>query len=201
MNLKSIAGQMGQAWNELTETAKEEYTKQAKDLKVAYDKEYRSFLEGLSDESIQAIESATGKKLRIPGGKKARKQELNRAAGSPGKPLTAFFEFMNDFREKEAAGEKVTVVAKRAGEKWSSMSDSDKQVSCLVLVLLHWLDTEEEGRDWVLFQVIVYVYRMLTTSTGRISPPTIRPSTTNGTSLNTSRPRGVVGVSVGWNRE
>lgn len=127
---------MGQAWNELTETAKEEYTKQAKDLKSAYDKEYRSFLEGLSDESIQAIENATGKKLRIPGGKKARKQELSRASGSPGKPLTAFFEFMKDFREKEDVGdlqgrEKATVVSKRAGEKWNSMSDSDKQVGCL----------------------------------------------------------------------
>jgi len=133
ISLKSIAGQMGSAWNDLTEASKEEYTKQAKDLKVAYDKEYRSFLEGLSDDSIKAIEAATGKKLRIPGGKKARSRELSKASGSPGKPLTAFFEFMKDFRERagsdEQGKEKATAVAKRAGEKWNSMSEGEKQVS------------------------------------------------------------------------
>jgi hypothetical protein len=133
ISLKNIAGQMGQAWNDLAEASKDEYTKQAKDLKTTYDKEYKNFLEGLSPESIKAIEAATGKKLRIPGGKKARNQELSRASGSPGKPLTAFFEFMRDFRAKEGGEgegkEKVTAVAKRAGEKWNSMSEGEKQVS------------------------------------------------------------------------
>jgi hypothetical protein len=123
---------MGQAWNDLAEVSKEEYTKQAKELKTAYDKEYRNFLEGLSPESIEAIEAATGKKLRIPGGKKARSRELSRASGSPGKPLTAFFEFMKDFRERDAGHEegreKATAVAKRAGEQWNSMSEGEKQV-------------------------------------------------------------------------
>lgn len=139
ISLKAIAGQMGQAWNDLTEISKEEYTKQAKDLKSAYDKEYKNFLEGLSPDSIKAIEEATGKKLRIPGGKKARSKELSRASGSPGKPLTAFFEFMREFREKEGGGEgagkeKVTDVAKRAGEKWNNMSEGEKQVSFCVWV-------------------------------------------------------------------
>jgi hypothetical protein len=130
--MKAVASQVGSAWSELTETAKAEYNTQAKELKTAYDKEYRSFLEGLSDDSIKAIESATGKKLRIPGGKAARKQEMHKAAGGPRKPMTAFFEFMQDHREKEMAkGEhvKATDVAKQAGDKWRNMSESDKQVS------------------------------------------------------------------------
>jgi hypothetical protein len=40
---------------------------------------------------------------------------------------------MRDFREKEGGEgegkEKVTAVAKRAGEKWNSMSEGEKQVS------------------------------------------------------------------------
>lgn len=132
--MKTIAGQMGSAWTELADTAKEEYAKQAKELKVTYDKEYRSFLEGLSDDSIKAIEAATGKKLRIPGGKKARKAELSKASGSPGKPLTAFFEFMKEFREKEdttglEGKAKQIELSKRAGEKWNSMGEEDKKVS------------------------------------------------------------------------
>ena len=132
--MKDIASQMGSAWTELTESAREEYTKQAKELKTAYDKEYRSFLDGLSDDSIKAIEAATGKKLRIPGGKKARKAEISKASGSPGKPLTAFFEFMKEFREKEdttglEGRAKQTELSKRAGEKWKNMDESEKQVS------------------------------------------------------------------------
>ena len=135
--MKDIAGQMGSAWTELTESAKEEYTKQAKELKTTYDKEYRSFLDGLSDDSIKAIEAATGKKLRIPGGKKARKAEMSKASGSPGKPLTAFFEFMKEFREKEdttglEGRAKQTELSKRAGEKWKHMSDGEKQVSPVI---------------------------------------------------------------------
>lgn len=133
LSMKAIAGQMGAAWTELADTAKEEYSKQAKELKTTYEKEYRSFLDGLSDDSIRAIEAATGKKLRIPGGKKARKAELSRASGSPGKPLTAFFEFMKDFREKEDVSgvqgrDKQIEISKRAGEKWKNMSEGDKQV-------------------------------------------------------------------------
>jgi hypothetical protein len=134
-SIKDVASKMGQAWNELAEASKEEYTKQAKDLKQAYNKEYRNFLEGLSNEAIKEIESISGKKLRIPGGKKARKQELNRAAGSPGKPLTAFFEFMKHFRAEydgDAQGkERAVDMAKQAGEKWKNMSESEKQVSSL----------------------------------------------------------------------
>lgn len=128
--MKEIAKQMGTAWSELTETAKAEYTQQAKDLKVAYNKEYKSFLEGLSDDSIKAIEGATGKKLRIPGGKAARKREIAEQGGGPRKPMTAFFEFMQSFREKEGKdGMPATEVAKQAGDKWRNMSEDDKQVS------------------------------------------------------------------------
>lgn len=134
LSMRDVANQMGAAWQELADSARGEYTKQAKELKTAYDKEYRSFLDGLSDDSIKAIEKATGKKLRVPGGRKARKAELSRASGSPGKPLTAFFEFMKEFREKEDASgfegrEKQIELSKRAGEKWKNMSEGDKQVS------------------------------------------------------------------------
>jgi hypothetical protein len=86
-------------------------------------------LDGLSDDSIKAIEGATGKKLRIPGGKAARKREISAAEGGPRKPMTAFFEFMQSFREKEGSGMAVTEVAKQAGDKWRNMSEDDKQVS------------------------------------------------------------------------
>jgi hypothetical protein len=177
---------MGQAWNDLAEASKDEYTKQAKDLKTTYDKEYKNFLEGLSPESIKAIEAATGKKLRIPGGKKARSKELSRASGSPGKPLTAFFEFMRDFRAKEGGEgegkEKVTAVAKRAGEKWNSMSEGEKQVSP------GWAGLAKRplGHQAPYSASAVTERAMLIGRNGKIKPLPTRLNTTNGTSLNIS---------------
>lgn len=190
---------MGSAWSELTESAKEEYTKQAKELKTAYDKEYRSFLEGLSDDSIKAIEAATGKKLRIPGGKKARKAELNRASGSPGKPLTAFFEFMKEVRETEDVGdlqgrEKIIELSKRAGEKWKNMSDSDKQVSRYRARChdrpgrLSGGSPHGSANPLPRGHCVIKSDLMLTSdSTGVISPLATRPSTMNGSSRSNNR--------------
>lgn len=127
---------MGTAWTELAESAKAEYNKQAKELKATYNKEYQTFLESLSPETIKAMEAATGKKLRIPGGARAAKLEMNKRSGNPGRPLTAFFEFMKDFREKDGgdyAGQdgrsKIIEQAKRGAEEWKKMSEEDKKVS------------------------------------------------------------------------
>jgi len=186
---------MGQAWNDLAEASKDEYTKQAKDLKTTYDKEYKNFLEGLSPESIKNIEAATGKKLRIPGGKKARSKELSRASGSPGKPLTAFFEFMRDFRDKEGGEgegkEKVTAVAKRAGEKWNSMSEGEKQVSP------GWVGWAEGPSGHLIARYMSISYHreeVADSRNGKRKPLPTRLNTTNGTSLNTSSRSSIDGL-------
>jgi hypothetical protein len=131
---------MGNAWAELTETAKAEYAKQAKELSAAYTKEYKSFYDNLTPETIKAMEAASGKKLRYPGGKKAKGQELRDRAGNPGKPLTAFFEFLKAQREtegkptEEGKDSAVVAQAKRAAEKWNQLSDAEKQVSVLLRI-------------------------------------------------------------------
>ena len=134
LNVRKISGQMGSAWAALSDSAKETYSQTAKELKKAFDMEYKSWYESLSPETIKEIEAATGKKVGLPGGKMKYKAEQAGRPGNPGRPMTAFFEFMRDFRvsaEVEGMEERdgVTAVARKAGEKWREMSEAEKQVS------------------------------------------------------------------------
>ncbi|XP_047327414.1 HMG1/2-like protein [Impatiens glandulifera] len=79
-------------------------------------------------ESKKADSKLAVKKGAAKGGKKA-------AAGAkdpnkPKRPPSAFFVFMEDFRkeykEKHPKNKSVSVVGKAAGEKWKSLSDSEK---------------------------------------------------------------------------
>jgi dihydroxyacetone kinase len=121
---------MGSAWGALTQTAKDEYAAKAKELKKAFDVEYKKWYETLTPETIKAIEKASGKKVSLPGGRAAYKKEQAARPGNPGRPLSAFFEFLKEFREKEGKSlQDIKEVARKAGEKWRQMSDAEKQVS------------------------------------------------------------------------
>jgi hypothetical protein len=124
---------MGSAWAALTADDKQTYTDKAKAAKKAFDAEYKTWHSGLDAATIEAIEASTGKKLAIPGGKKGKAQAERERPGNPGRPLTAFFEYMNEFRHGEGTGLPMTDLARQAGEQWRSMSDADKQVSLLAI--------------------------------------------------------------------
>jgi hypothetical protein len=134
VSVQSMASAMGSAWSSLTQAAKDEYNAKAKDLKKAFDLEYRKWYDDLTPETIKAIEKESGKKVHLPGGKKAYRKELDSRPGNPGRPVTAFFEYLSEFREsKEAKSltgkDGITLIAKKAGEKWKAMSHEEKEVS------------------------------------------------------------------------
>ncbi|RSH88905.1 hypothetical protein EHS25_002567 [Saitozyma podzolica] len=128
LSAAGLASAMGSAWGALTQTAKDEYAAKAKELKKAFDVEYKKWYETLTPETIKAIEKASGKKVSLPGGRAAYKKEQAARPGNPGRPLSAFFEFLKEFREKEGKSlQDIKEVARKAGEKWRQMSDAEKQ--------------------------------------------------------------------------
>lgn len=130
LSVAHLASAMGSAWGALTQAAKDEYASKAKELKKAFDVDYKKWYETLTPETIKAIEKASGKKVSLPGGRAAYKKEQAARPGNPGRPVTAFFEFLSEFREKEGKDlQGIKEVASKAGEKWRQMSDEDKQVS------------------------------------------------------------------------
>lgn len=130
LSVAHLASAMGSAWGALTQTAKDEYAVKAKELKKAFDVEYKKWYETLTPETIKAIEKASGKKVSLPGGRAAYKKEQAARPGNPGRPVTAFFEFLKEFRETEGKNlQGIKEAASKAGEKWRQMSEADKQVS------------------------------------------------------------------------
>jgi hypothetical protein len=130
INSKDILNDVSSAWTTVSEDAKAEFNRQAKEAKSAYDKEYKSFFDGLSPESIKAIEAATGKKLRVAGGLKNARRAKSAESGLPQRPLTAFFMFMQECRNQHASeGLSGTALAKKAGQEWRDMSADTKAVS------------------------------------------------------------------------
>lgn len=128
-DLKTVSTAMSNAWSALTSNDKQTYSDRARDLRKTFDTEYKKWYNELDAETIKSIEAATGKKLAPPGGKKAKLQAQRERPGNPGQPLTAFFEFMREFRQSNSDGKAGSAVAKEAGEAWRQMSEDDKQVS------------------------------------------------------------------------
>ncbi|KAI9639326.1 uncharacterized protein MKK02DRAFT_39625 [Dioszegia hungarica] len=126
-DLKTISTAMSNAWSALTANDKQTYSDRARDLRKTFDTEYKKWYNELDAETIKSIEAATGKKLAPPGGKKAKLQAQRERPGNPGQPLTAFFEFMREFRQSNSDGKAGSAVAKEAGEAWRQMSEDDKQ--------------------------------------------------------------------------
>lgn len=132
VDVTTAAAKISQEWTALSESAKGEYQTKAKDLKKAFDAEYKSWYDALDVETLKMMEKATGKKVAPPGGakgSKARKVEEARAAGMPARPVTAFFEYLDTFRKGDGMGMGVTELAKKAGESWKGMVEEEKQVS------------------------------------------------------------------------
>lgn len=130
IDLPTVSSAMSAAWSALTGTDKQSYNDRAKELKKAYDAEYRKWYNALEPEEIKAIEKDTGKKISPPGGKRGKKQEDRDRPGNPGTPITAFFEYLKELREgPEGQGVSVAEVAKKGGESWRQMSEDDKKVS------------------------------------------------------------------------
>ncbi|WCJ37572.1 high mobility group B3 [Euphorbia peplus] len=70
-------------------------------------------------------------KIRKPTKEKAsKKNTTGKDPDAPKRPATAFFVFMEDFRksfkENHPDNKSVAVVGKAGGEKWKSMSDTEK---------------------------------------------------------------------------
>lgn len=116
-------------WANLSSTEKEKFSTQAKELKKAYDAEYKSWYDSLDKDTLKAIQVETGKKVSPPGGKRGKRAEEDARPGNPGRPLTAFFEFLNTVKEGEGKDLGVVERAKLAGEKWKAMAEQEKEVS------------------------------------------------------------------------
>ena len=132
VDVTGASSKIASEWTALSESAKAEYQAKAKELKKAYDAEYRKWFEALDADTIKLIEKATGKKVAVPGGKAASKKEkaeAARLAGQPPRPVTAFFEYLDTFRNGDGKGLGVTELAKKAGEEWKAMVEEEKQVS------------------------------------------------------------------------
>ncbi|XP_024364949.1 non-histone chromosomal protein 6 [Physcomitrium patens] len=69
--------------------------------------------------------------VKEPKGRKAKSAKKAKDPNAPKRPATAFFIFLNEFREvfkKENPNVKgVAAVGKAGGEKWKSMSEAEKQ--------------------------------------------------------------------------
>ncbi|XP_072958217.1 high mobility group B protein 3-like [Typha angustifolia] len=82
---------------------------------------------GASDANSSTKRKATGGAGRKPGKKE---KKLGKDPNKPKRPASAFFVFMEEFRkefqEKNPNNKLVSVVSKAGGDRWKSMSESDK---------------------------------------------------------------------------
>lgn len=133
IDLPTVATAMSTAWGALTMDDKQSYYDKAKELKKAFDAEYKTWYNGLDAATLKAIEKETGKKVSPPGGKRAKKLADKERPGNPGVPLTAFFEYMKAFRAAEGKDLSVSESGKQGGQNWREMSEDAKQVSVTVV--------------------------------------------------------------------
>jgi hypothetical protein len=133
IKLTELSAAAGAAWKNLSQSELEAYNTRSAESRAQANEAYKAFYSELSPETIRAIEKATGKALRKPGGKRAFNRAQNERPGNPGKPLTSFFYMMREMREAAQDGtantlDKEREIAKAAGEKWRSMTDEAKKV-------------------------------------------------------------------------
>ncbi|XP_074575774.1 HMG1/2-like protein [Curcuma longa] len=66
----------------------------------------------------------------VDGGKKAKRGKAAKDPNKPKRPPSAFFVFLEEFRkefqQQNPDNKKVAVVSKACGDKWKSMSESEK---------------------------------------------------------------------------
>lgn len=113
---------LAEAWRDLADSEKSRFVDEAANNRAEYLKSFNSWYSSLGPGELKRAEEILGKKIRIPG--RAEK----RAAEGPKRPLTAFFLFLKEHRERNP-NDTATVSAKQAGESWKTMSEEEKGVS------------------------------------------------------------------------
>ncbi|TYJ58707.1 hypothetical protein B9479_000543 [Cryptococcus floricola] len=136
LNVKDVAVAAGSAFNALPQAERDVLQKRASDERKRTAEEYRQFWVSTSKDTKSAIEQATGKMLKYPGGKKAEKEDYKARSGNPGKPLNPYLAFAKTVRSELLAQvdadlppmQRSQAVAKLSGAKWLGLSDAEKEV-------------------------------------------------------------------------
>ncbi|WVQ73956.1 hypothetical protein IAR50_003537 [Cryptococcus sp. DSM 104548] len=136
LNMKDVTAAAGSAFSALPQAEKDAFQKRALEERKRTAEEYRHFWVSTSKDTKSAIEKATGKKLRYPGGKKAEKEDSEIRAGNPGKPLNPYIAFAKSVRDELTATvdpslpslQQSQAVAKLSGAKWLGLPEGEKEV-------------------------------------------------------------------------
>ncbi|OCF61017.1 hypothetical protein L486_00661 [Kwoniella mangroviensis CBS 10435] len=131
LDMKQVATAAGQAWTNLPSSSKSPYDAEASSLRKEYESAYRKFWDGTTSETRREIESVTGKKLKVPGGKKAYQKSVSERSGNPGKPLTPYLAFTKELRDQNKLDipsdltprEAFLYASKEAGRLWKELGE------------------------------------------------------------------------------
>ncbi|KDN39094.1 HMG-box [Tilletiaria anomala UBC 951] len=123
VDIGKLATQVGSEWRSLSESDKEPYNKKAAAGLSEYEQKLAEWKKQLSPEDIRRQNAWIMAQRRK--GKKGT--ALLRDQQKPKRPLSAFFEFMMEYRAQQGGAGSVVSVAKEAGEKWKAMSAAQKQ--------------------------------------------------------------------------
>jgi hypothetical protein len=137
-NLADVSRAASVAWSKLSLLESDKYAAAYKAAFAAYVPAYRAYYESLSLADRKAIEAATGKKVKPPGGKTAARKAFRELPGNPGRASSSFFEYLREIKpqllvegEREGlGGHPLNIyVAQQAGQRWQALSELDKAVS------------------------------------------------------------------------
>ncbi|WVW84133.1 hypothetical protein I302_106162 [Kwoniella bestiolae CBS 10118] len=135
LDMKQVATAAGQAWTNLPQSSKTPFDTEAASLRKSYESEYKRFWDSTTPETRAEIEQVTGKKIKVPGGKKAYQKTISERSGNPGKPLTPYLAFAKELRDSNklnipgdlSAREQFLYAAKEAGRLWKELGEEAQQ--------------------------------------------------------------------------
>lgn len=133
IKIAEISHGIAEEWKVMSSTDRAKYENESKKLRTAYEIEFKDFMSGLTPAGRLAIQAVTGKTLRLP--KSRPGLDGGMARNGKKKPLSAFFEFLAEMREKGGIEmgdvelkDKAKTFAKRGGDMWKALSAEEKQV-------------------------------------------------------------------------
>ncbi|KAF8632669.1 hypothetical protein AX17_004801 [Amanita inopinata Kibby_2008] len=107
------------AWRALSETEKERYRETHRVARQEYLKERQKYFDNVDDKVLKEL----NRRLLAKGKRRIRKPSREDKA-----PPTSFFLFAQEFRKTHDLGDLGQIdIARRAGEAWRSLSESDKR--------------------------------------------------------------------------
>eukprot|EP00730_Choanoeca_flexa_P018873 TRINITY_DN9201_c0_g1_i2.p1 TRINITY_DN9201_c0_g1~~TRINITY_DN9201_c0_g1_i2.p1 ORF type:complete len:211 (+),score=81.21 TRINITY_DN9201_c0_g1_i2:47-679(+) len=117
-SMTELAKVIGAKWSELTTEAKEPYAKMAAEDKIRYQKEMEDYVpaEEYQEKETGATSKKKAKKVKDP--------------NAPKRPMSAFFVFSGERREKvkeENPDFAAKDVARRLGEEWAALDEEGKK--------------------------------------------------------------------------